>query len=376
MKWHELTPSIQQRGLAPLYLVVGEEDYLRDQVMATIKTAALGGQGLEGFNCDLFYGDECTASDILACARDLPAFAERRVVLVKDAEDLPAREVEHLIPYLKGPNDTTTLVILASKLDGRGRFSQTLRDCAVVVECGPLPASQAPGWVRAQAGQLGVRLDEDAVLLLAELAGHSLNLVRRELEKLVAFLPDGAVAGAADVEALRGAQPGASVFDLSAAIGAGDQTRALRIVARNLEGGEVPLRILGSLVWQYRRLWKAHALMERGIPAAELGRGLGIPPFRLREFLGQVRLFSGPQLRRAFELFVETDSALKGGRATAPERLLEKLLLDLCSSKRVTAPSPDQKQAPSVLSPPSSNRKGSRPIKTVRTIRSGRTASR
>lgn len=376
MKWHELTPSIQQRGLAPLYLVVGEEDYLRDQVMATIKTAALGGQSLEGFNCDLFYGDECTASDILACARDLPAFAERRVVLVKDAEDLPAREVEHLIPYLKGPNDTTTLVILASKLDGRGRFSQTLRDCAVVVECGPLPASQAPGWVRAQAGQLGVRLDEDAVLLLAELAGHSLNLVRRELEKLAAFLPDGAVAGAADVEALRGAQPGASVFDLSAAIGAGDQTRALRIVARNLEAGEVPLRILGSLVWQYRRLWKAHALMERGIPAAELGRGLGIPPFRLREFLGQVRLFSGPQLRRAFELFVETDSALKGGRATAPERLLEKLLLDLCSSKRVTAPSPDQKPAPSVLSPPSSNRKGSRPIKTVRTIRSGRTASR
>ncbi len=376
MKWHELTPSIQQRGLAPLYLVVGEEDYLRDQVMATIKTAALGGQGPEGFNCDLFYGDECTASDILACARDLPAFAERRVVLVKDAEDLPAREVEHLIPYLKGPNDTTTLVILASKLDGRGRFSQTLRDCAVVVECGPLPASQAPGWVRAQAGQLGVRLDEDAVLLLAELAGHSLNLVRRELEKLAAFLPDDAVAGAADVEALRGAQPGASVFDLSAAIGAGDQTRVLRIVARNLEAGEVPLRILGSLVWQYRRVWKAHALMERGIPAAELGRGLGIPPFRLREFLGQVRLFSGPQLRRAFELFVETDSALKGGRATAPERLLEKLLLDLCSSKRVTAPSPDQKQAPSVLSPPSSNRKGSRPIKTVRTIRSGRTASR
>ncbi len=372
MKWHELTSSIRQRGPAPLYLVVGVEDYLRDQAVATIKTAVLGTQDLEGFNYDLFYGDECSASDILACARDLPVFAERRVVLIKVAEELSAREVEHLLPYLKAPNETTTLVFVASKLDGRAKFSQTLRGCAGVVECDPLPMGQVPGWVRTQASELGVRLGEDAIPLLAELAGHSLSLVRRELEKLACALSDGAVAGAAHVEALRGQKPGASVFDLSAAIGAGDRGRALRIVMRNLEAGEMPLRILGSLVWQYRRLWKAHALTEKGVPAAEIGRTLGIPPFRQREFLGQVRLFSGPQLKRAFELFVETDSALKGGRATAPERLLEKLLLSLCSNREGSGQSPDKGTAPSVLSPQSSTRKGSRPISTIRTIKYGR----
>ncbi len=376
MKWHELTSSIRQRGPAPLYLVVGEEDYLRDQAVATIKTAVLEGQDLEGFNSDVYYGDECSASDILACAREFPVFAARRVVLIKAAEELSPREAEQLIPYLKAPNDTTTLVFIASKLDGRAKMSQALKESAVVVECGSLPLGQVPGWVRTQASQLGVRLDEQAIPLLADLAGHSLSLVRRELEKLAAAIPDGAVAGAADVEALRGTRPGASVFDLSAALGVGDQGRALRIVTRNLESGEAPLRILGSLVWQYRRLWKAQAMTEKGIPAAELTRTLGIPPFRLREFLGQVRLFSGPQLRKAFALFVETDSALKGGSATAPERLLEKLLLGLCANTKGSGPSSDTGKVPSASSTQPSNLKGSRPVRMIRTVRSGKTSSR
>lgn len=371
MKSHELQPSLARTGLSAAYLLVGEEDFLRDRALAVIQEASVGTEACGDFNCDMFYADECAASDIVSCAKDLPVFAQRRLVIVRGAEKLPAREAEQLIPYLKAPNETTTLVFLASKLDGRLKFSQVLKERAQVVDCGPLPSGQAPAWVRAQASRLGLALSEEAVVVVADLVGRSLSLVMRELEKLALLVPQGTTAGPADVEAIRGAEPGASVFDLSGAICAGDYPRALRILARNLEAGEAPLRILGSLAWQYRRIWKASALLAMGATDGEVGKALGVPPFRLREFLGQARVFGEAQLRAAFERFVETDTNLKGGSATTPDLVIEALVLRLCADMKAAGASGTRQATPPTRPPQPPGPRKTRPINTVRTIRSG-----
>jgi DNA polymerase-3 subunit delta len=341
MKPQELETAIRQRGAAPLYLVCGEEDCLRDQALAAIKASVLGpeeqaagGNGLETFNCDLLYGDECDASEILVRAGEAPVFAPRRLLVVKATEKLPAREGEALLPYLKAPSDSTILVFMAAKLDGRLKFSQAVSKHAVVVDCSPLYENQFPTWIRAEAGKAGVRLNEEAVLRLADLAsslrtlpGGSLYLIRRELEKLAAFVPAGTVAGPAEVESVRGGEAGASVFDLAAAIGAQERGRVLHILARNLEAGEAPVRILGSLAWQYRQIWKAKESLRQGRGEAEAARLLRLQPFKVKEFVGR---FSDAHLREAFRLFGETDSRLKGGSATAPALVLESLVLALC----------------------------------------------
>jgi len=348
---------------------------LRDQAIATLKAWVLGDNVLEGFNEDMFYGDESVASEILGCARDLPAFSGRRWVLVKATDKLPVREAEGMIAYLKAPNDTTTLVFSAQKLDGRTKMTQALKKHCLVVECGALPANHTPAWIVGQARQLGIRIAEDAIPLLAELAGQSLNSVKRELEKLAAALGEGATAERTQVEAMRGLEPGASVFDLSLAIGAGDTTRALRIVVKNIESGEAPLRMLGSLVWQYRRLWKGYQLREEGQSQGDIARTLGIPPFRLSDFMKQVSSFSGEHFRMAFSLFLETDSALKGGRATDPKRVIEEIVLRLCLDNTTTRSEslPAQsfsKGAPAEPKTEYGKARKSRPISMVRTIKS------
>jgi DNA polymerase-3 subunit delta len=125
------------------------------------------------------------------------------------------------------------------------------------------------------------------------------------------------------------------VFDLAAAIGARDHGRVLDILARNLEAGEAPVRILGSLVWQYRQVWKAKELLRQSGREADAARLLRIQPFKVKEFLGQ---FSEIHLREGFRLFMETDSRLKGGSATAPALVLEALLLTLCRLERAPGP--------------------------------------
>ncbi|MBD0305409.1 MAG: DNA polymerase III subunit delta [Nitrospiraceae bacterium] len=373
MKVYELQAAIKKTAVAPLYLIVGEEDELRDQAVALIKSAVFGQQsGLEEFNLDMLYGDECDAAEIVSRAGEAPAFAPRRLVLVKAADKLPLRDGEALLPYLKNPCDTTTLVFVAPKVDGRAKFALSLKERAVVVDCSPLPDHHVMNWIRAEAGRLGIRLNEQAVLLLRDMVGSgSLSLVRRELEKLAAYVeasPNSSrMVSPAEVEALRGSEVGASVFDLTAAVGARNHERVLRILARNLESGEAPLRILGSLVWQYRQLWKAKDLLNQSRGDYEAGRMLRMPPFKVREFLG---LFSETHLSAAFRMFLETDSKLKGGTANAPGRVLESLLLDLCGREKEAKPNP--KGNAGVPRSPQSPIRRVAPSRDARTVRSER----
>jgi DNA polymerase-3 subunit delta len=327
----DIASTIEKQGVAPLYLVTGEkrgarkdsfevDDYLLDQAVAALKSAILAG-GEESFNYDLLYGDETDASEIMARTGEAPVFASHRLILIKAADKLPASQTETLLSYVNDPCESTALIFVAGKkLDERRKFTQALYKQAMLVECSPPPESQLPAWIKAEAGRVGVQVNEEAVLLLKDMAaslkdqaGGSLYLVRRELEKLAAYVPQGGIAGAAEVQALKGMEPGASVFDLTGAIGAQDRARALRILARNLEAGEDPLRILGALVWQYRRIWKGKEQPRQWGKESDLGRS-----------------FTEPRLRTAFRQFAEMDSKLKGASGGSKTRLLETLLLELC----------------------------------------------
>jgi len=352
----QLGAHLKKDAIAPLYALIGEEDLLRDAGLSLIKQAVLGGEGND-FNCDLFYGDEAEGTAIVACASEVAVFAPRRLVIVKAADKLSAKHVEVLLPYLKNPNESTTVVFAAVKLDGRLKFTQVLMQTAVVVDCGPVKDSQVAPWLTQEAERLGIRLDEEARYLLKEACGGSLYGVRHEMEKLASYVPAGRPVSGADVAALRGTQPGASVFDLAAAIGGRRRGMALAILARNLEAGEAPLRILGSLAWQYRRLWKVKDLLKQPGREGEAARTLRMDPSRVRPFLGQ---FAETHLRDALRCCLVADGRLKGGSGGKPEMLLDRLVLELCNRPAEEAPTPAQMSGGAMSR--------TRPLSNVRTI--------
>ena len=359
----QLNAQLAQGTVAPLYAVVGEEDLLRDMALGVLRTALLGEGGSE-FNCSLFYGDDVSGAEIVTCASEVAVFAARRVVVVKAADKLPARECDAILLYLKEPNDSTSLVFVAPKLDGRLKFTQALAKAAVTIDCSPLREAQWLPWLRQDAERVGVRLNDEAIELLKEACGGSLYSVRRELEKLVAYVSPGQIVAADDVATLRGIEPGASVFDLTLAIGGKNRGRALAILARNLEAGEAPLRILGSLVWQYRRLWKVKEAVRQGGREGEAARTLRMDPSKVRAFLDQ---FPDAHLYEALRLFLEADARLKGGSGGRPARILEDVLLRLCDRAQLNARPPLPARATESRQPVRA-----KTISNVRTITTGK----
>lgn len=361
----QLQATLQTQPPAPVYLVVGEEDLLRDEAVAALKTALLGEGG--DFNFDVFYGDEAAGTEILTCALEVPVFAERRIVLVKGAEKISAREADVLLPYLAQPVPATTLIFVSSKLDGRLKFSQALARAAVTIDCSPLRDVQLGPWVTRDAKRLGLRLDEKAIEALKETSRGSLYAVRRELEKLASYVTADRLTTAADVYQLRGVEPGVSVFDLTLAIAEVQRGRVLSILARNLEAGEAPLRILGSLAWQYRRIWKMKELLREGGRDGEAARTLRMDPAEVKTFLGRL---SDGHVREALRLFWEADGQLKGGSSGQPKMVMERVLLQLCQSVQRT-------QSDASRRPPAPTGRGSaRVVSNVRTITSGNRTGR
>jgi DNA polymerase-3 subunit delta len=360
----QLQTILSKHAPAPLYLVMGEEDFLRDQAVAVLKAALLGEGG--DFNYDLFYGDEATGADIRSCASEVPAFAARRLVVVKAAEKLPAKETEVLIDYLTRPVETTTLVFVSAKLDGRVKFAQVLARQAVLIDCSPLKDWQLDGWIVKESEQLGLRLDQQAQQALKDCAGGSLQGLRRELEKLAAYTLANRVVTAPDVEALRGIEPGESIFDLTRAIADGRRERALVIVARNLEAGEAPLSLLGALAWQYRRIWRAKELLADEGREGEVAKVLRMDPVQARSFLA---CFPMEHIQTISRILFETDRQLKGGGSSRPRMVLEHLVLRLCELVAEKPPGPQRTTT-------HSGRRGGRTVSNVRTVRSGNRTGR
>ncbi|TAL12139.1 MAG: DNA polymerase III subunit delta [Nitrospirae bacterium] len=295
---------------APLYLVVGEEGLLRDEAVAAIRAAVLGPDETNtgAFNCDVVYGDETDASELLTLCSNLPMFAARRLVVVRDVGDLRAKEAERLLPYLEAPVETTCLVLTGRKVDGRVKFFQALKRVAVAVDCEPLEARALPAWIRDEAAALGLSLDDPARALLQEASGGDLGVLRREMEKLSAYVAPPKAVTVADVEAVQGADTGGTVNDLVGALRRKDRGQALRALTKVLDSGEPPLKVLGFLAWNWRQEWKSRRFSE--------------------------------EMLRDFEQFREADSRLKGGGRGKDRLALERMVLNLCRGAARATPAP------------------------------------
>ncbi len=308
---HELRRQLATGDLAPLYFVVGEEAPLRDDAVAAIRAAVLGPDdaNIGAFNSDVVYGDETEAAEILTLCGNLPMFATRRLVVVKEVGALGVREAERLLPYLEAPVESTCLVLTGGKVDGRVKFFQAFKQAAVSVDCAPLDARALPAWVQDQAGALGLRLDEAARELLIEASGGALGVLCREMEKLAAYVAPNTRVTVADVEAVQGADTGGSVHDLIDALQRRDRVGSLRSLGKVLDAGEPPLKVLGFLAACWRNMWRARKFSE--------------------------------EMLRDFELFREIDSRLKGGGGgRRKERLeMERLVLNLCRGAGRATPS-------------------------------------
>jgi DNA polymerase-3 subunit delta len=330
-----------RRGeLLPIYLVLGEERYLSSIVLSELRKAVLGGVDL-GLNEDHFDAGDVDADAVLAAARTLPMMARRRLVVVRSVErwepkgeakpDAKGRAgaLDRLADYAKDPSPTTTLVLVAGKLDNRRRLVALAKKEDFAVECEAPPRNALPSWLVRRAKERKKTFAPGVAELLAEIAGPELARLDDAVERLSLYVGDAKEIDEDAVAAcIVGVKP-SSVWDLVSAVGRRDLGAALRALALVYDPKDRGLPVLGTLAWSTRQLVRFMAGQARGLSPADAAKHAGAPPFKAGQLAEQCRRLSASELERWLSTLSEVDLALKGGSRRPPQAILEAALVTL-----------------------------------------------
>ena len=142
--------TLREGEPGPLYFLYGKERYLVDRAVDLLRARVLDPRTRD-FNYELFYGKEAGASRIAQAARTLPMMAKRRLILVRDADEMKADELGGLVSYVSDPAPETCLVFVGEKADQRLKFFSAFKKHGELVKLEPLYERQLPDFVRGEA---------------------------------------------------------------------------------------------------------------------------------------------------------------------------------------------------------------------------------
>lgn len=306
----QINEDIRQGKLKQIYLLYGEERYLRRQYRDRLQKALCGDDTM---NTHFYEGRDIPVGEIIDLAETLPFLAQRRVIFITDS-GLFKSGGEKLAEYLAAPNETTFFVFVENEVDKRSKLYKTVQSKGCAAEFAVQDESTLKRWAAGILAKEGKKITEDTVLLLLSKTGSDMNNIQMELEKLICYCADRDVVTDADVEAICTTRISNHIFDMIDAVALKQNKRALELYYDLLALKEPPMRILFLIARHCNLLLQAKGLRADGCDNQSIASKLGIPPYAVRKYLNQASSFSSATLRRAVQQCVESEEAVKSGR--------------------------------------------------------------
>ncbi|VFM95424.1 MAG: DNA polymerase III, delta subunit [Candidatus Kentron sp. G] len=265
-----------KRGLAPIYVVSGDEPLQTGEALEAIRQSA---RALGFTERVILHADARFDWNLINRYADNPSlFGEKRLLDIRMSGAGPGQQGSGaLIHYAARPGEDQVLLLATSQLDARQRKSkwyQSLERAGAGVVIWPVDARNLPHWITARTRRMGMSITGEAAGLLAERVEGNLLACAQEIDKL-ALLQDGREISAQDVLGCVLDSARFDAFGLVDSTLAGDAQRTARILLGLREEGAEPLPILGMLVWESREMAKIAAEIAAGAP---LDRVIGQQP--------------------------------------------------------------------------------------------------
>jgi DNA polymerase-3 subunit delta len=322
------TVTKQNKGLKSVYLIHGDKKMI-EEALARLKKRVSAQFDLE-FNYDQFLGANVIASEIIYAANTLPFMSEKRLVVVKDADKLPAAEVAQLISYLEKPSETTCLVLVANSVNKASKLYKAAEKAGEVAE---YKLKESPNtWIKKEFKKNGILVSDSVARYLVHVVGTDLQRLSVEIEKISLFVNTDRIIDPNEIEAVVVKSTETSIFDLTDTIGERNPKKAISIMNSLLQQKEVPLSILALISRHFRLLLRTKVWVEQGrdnkyiIDHLSGEEGKKLPPFVISKYREQSYNFSVSELKAMFEKMLKADIALKTSNTT-PEAALESCII-------------------------------------------------
>lgn len=257
----KLRENIKDGRFEPVYVLYGEETFLRDNAASTISKFAFERGELREFNEDRFsLANPENIKSALAAANQLPMMAARRVVRITEVrvassasrDTLKEDAADEISAYLADPCRTTIVVFVADELNGSRRLGKLLKSQAAAVEFKKPDTAELCKWAKGVFDKAEVAIEPNALLRLAALSGCDVRRVTTEANKLITAAYPQKVVDLRLVESMVRDASEIGSFDFADHLIAGRKDKAILSLRKSLSDGEEPVALLGVLGWKFR----------------------------------------------------------------------------------------------------------------------------
>jgi DNA polymerase III subunit delta len=336
-KPEDVLTNLRQGKYAPVYFLQGEEPFFIDQITDFIENNALQDHE-KGFNQLIIYGKEVDVRGILNQARSYPMMGERKVVIVKEAQeikDLKSDDTGKLLSsYLHEPLASTILVFAHKHkpFDRRKSLGKDFEKHAVFVQSEKIKDYKLTEWVEKFVQSLNRKIEARAAATLVEFIGNNLDRLSGEIRKILINIKEGDTISEDMVHRFVGISKEYNVWELQKAISFRDAQKAFRIVqffeANSKNNPAIP--IITNLFNYYVKVLHVHK--HNQLSDFDLAKRAGLPgPWAVGEYRAASRNFSTGKIFQNIHFLKEADMQCKGViGANIPEgQILKELVFKL-----------------------------------------------
>ncbi|CAN5383715.1 DNA polymerase III subunit delta [soil metagenome] len=214
---------------SPVYWLEGEEDFYIDEILNYAEKNILS-ETEAAFNQTIFYGKDANWADVINACRRYPMFAERQLVLLKEAQHM--RDIDKLESYIDHPLPSTIFVIAykGKTLDGRSKLSKLLKKRGHLFVSKKIYDSQLPAWTNGYLQSKGFEITTKALMLLVDHVGNDLNRIANEVDKLSMNLGADKKITEDEIEQYIGVSKEYNISELQQALSKKDLAKTIKII--------------------------------------------------------------------------------------------------------------------------------------------------
>jgi DNA polymerase-3 subunit delta len=298
---NDILKDIHAKKVKPVYVFDGEEPYYMDVLCDAFEQKVLQPHEKD-FNLHVMYGKDSTVADIVNTCRQYPAFAEKQVVVLKEAAQL--KNIADLENYILNPSASTVLVIAHKykKVDGRGSFGKNVKKHTAYVTFDKTKDYNLASWITDYCVGRRINLNPRNAELLATYLGNDLQKIVNELEKVQLNIAEGQEITEELIEKFIGISKEYNVFEYPTALLTRNVVKTYKIVhyfVANPKDAPMVL-ITASLYNQFSKLYQYHYVQH--LPEQDIASALKTAKWFIKDYKIQAQHYNLQKTKEAIKI--------------------------------------------------------------------------
>ncbi len=321
MPLKQLNSDIKNKEFKQVYLLTGNETFLLRSYKNRLKNAVVG---QDDMNYSYFEGKDTDPSAVIDNAETMPFFSERKLIVIENSGWCKSGGSD-MAEYLSRPCPNTYFVFVEPEVDKRNKLYKAISESGYVCELNHPKPDDMVNWAAGMLMQAGKKITRTDLEMFLGSTGNDMELVRNELDKLIAYTGDKDHVSREDIEAVTTVTLTNKVYDMCRAITQKKYTEAVHLYEDLLALKESPMSIMYKISHQFKQLLDVKDLMDSGYRQDAIMSRLRIPSFVASKLMQQARGYDRNALMQYVERCLDLEEAFKKG--DMPERIAVELLI-------------------------------------------------